>query len=79
MEILPWYLLGTFGLPLFGLVLLLVSAMISAVIILRRRQGHMVEANYPKVLSLIGVSLIVVPSALFLLGSISLIANSEAS
>ncbi|MEO1240344.1 MAG: hypothetical protein AAFX54_00425 [Pseudomonadota bacterium] len=65
MDIVFWYLYLTFGLPAFGVILLAVAGLISATIFLRRRAGHEVDVGHPKVLMIIGISLIVLPTVYF--------------
>ncbi len=75
----PWYLAATFGMPVFGAVLLLVAVAISSGVYFSSKTGRSLGADDPKMLFLIALALIVIPTLLFLLGWIELMASAGGS
>lgn len=68
MEAFIGYLLAaTFGIPAFGTILLLVSAMMSIAIFIQRKRGAAQGIRYPKTLALIGLGMIIFPTVYFLI------------
>jgi|GEM_PF-5797378 len=61
-----WYVLATLGLPIFGLVLLLVAALIGGVARFQNKTGRVAEENYSRTLAAIGGALVVFPTIYFL-------------
>ena len=57
---------STLGLPVFGVLVLLVAVMVSAAVYGKRKQGAYTGAGYPKSLFLIAFGLIFIPLLYFL-------------